>query len=245
MDPESFLDHSAADYHDKILKGWENLYESKRQRLYDRLKTFHNGSLALELGSADGIMTQKILNDFEKLVVVDGSQRFLDQIRQSIPSDRLELRLSLFEEFEPNERFDTIFMTHILEHLSDPVLLLKRAADWLAPEGRILVAVPNADSLHRYVGVALGLLPSRDAFNEQDKLLGHQRVYTPKLMLEHIQKSGMICSHWGGLMLKPLSNRQIEEQWSPELVDAFYKVGDELPQLCSEIYFVAEHGAIL
>lgn len=233
-----FLEKSAAAYHGTILDGWENLYQRKRQKLFLALRPFHVPGQALELGSADGIMTEKILPDFETVTVVDGSERFLEQIRAKIVSKKLRLVHSLFEDFVPERKFTTIFMTHIIEHLDDPVGLLRRAREWLEPGGRILVAVPNAQSLHRYVGVRLGLLPRIDAFNEQDVILGHKRVYTPALLREHIAAAGLSLQKFGGLMVKPLSNRQIEKQWSEELIEAFFAISDDLPELCSEIYVV-------
>ncbi len=47
----------------------------------------------------------------------------------------------------PPPRFDVISFVHVLEHLPDPVRTLRRAADLLAPDGRILMLTPNAGSL--------------------------------------------------------------------------------------------------
>jgi len=47
----------------------------------------------------------------------------------------------------PPPRFDVISFIHVLEHLSDPVGTLRRAARLLAPGGRILILTPNAGSL--------------------------------------------------------------------------------------------------
>jgi len=40
---------------------------------------------------------------------------------------------ALFEESNRVTRFDTIVMDHILEHIAEPVALLNRAGNWLAP----------------------------------------------------------------------------------------------------------------
>lgn len=236
---EEFLQQSAAVYHNSILSGWENLYQLKRQKLFLTLRPHHVPGHGLELGSADGIMTEKLLPDFETLTVVDGSQTFLDQIRARITSPKLKLVHSLFETFQPERKYSTIFMTHIIEHLDDPVGVLRKARGWLAPGGRILIAVPNAKSLHRYIGVKLGMLERTDAFNEQDVALGHKRVYTPEMLRAHVLEAGLTTIKIGGLMVKPLSNRQIEKQWSEDLIEAFFALSEDMPDLCSEIYVVA------
>jgi SAM-dependent methyltransferase len=45
-----------------------------------------------------------------------------------------------------DKKFDVIALWHSLEHLPDPWLVLQKAAEWLAPGGILLVAVPNIES---------------------------------------------------------------------------------------------------
>ncbi len=45
------------------------------------------------------------------------------------------------------ESFDLITMWHALEHVPDPRAVLREARRLLTPEGRLLIAVPNIDSL--------------------------------------------------------------------------------------------------
>jgi len=44
-------------------------------------------------------------------------------------------------------QFDIVIMTHVLEHLHEPLTALRKAADVLVPGGMIYVEVPNLDSL--------------------------------------------------------------------------------------------------
>jgi SAM-dependent methyltransferase len=55
---------------------------------------------------------------------------------------------------QPLERFerepascDRIILWHVLEHLERPLPALERMRPWLSPEGRLVVAVPDLDSL--------------------------------------------------------------------------------------------------
>lgn len=43
--------------------------------------------------------------------------------------------------FQPGS-FDVIFMTHVIEHLTDPVADLQRLSDWLAPDGTFVCELP-------------------------------------------------------------------------------------------------------
>jgi SAM-dependent methyltransferase len=44
-------------------------------------------------------------------------------------------------------RFDIVLLSHVIEHVRDPVAVLARAATFLAPGGRIVIRTPNARSL--------------------------------------------------------------------------------------------------
>ena len=98
-----------------------------------------------------------------------------------------------------------------------------------------MINVPNAHSLHRQLGVKMGLLEKVTDLNAQDKKLGHKRVYTPALLSEHIQQSGLVADRIGGIMLKPLSNRQMND-WDEPMLKALFELGDDFPELSSELY---------
>lgn len=204
---------------------------------YQTLKPFFVGKTCLELGCADGQMTNYLVQDFEQVVAVDGSKVFIEQLEsRNIPN--LSLVYSLFEHYEPTERFDVIMMAHILEHVDHPADLLKRVAPWVKEDGVILVDVPNADSLHRLAGVKMGLLERKDSLNEKDHFLGHRRVYTVELMRQHIEGAGLTLKHWGGHFLKTVSNGQMIKSWTSDMMDAYYELGKEFPDNAAEIYFV-------
>jgi SAM-dependent methyltransferase len=44
-------------------------------------------------------------------------------------------------------RFDVVTAFHVLEHVPDPVAMLRRMLEWLAPGGLLIVEVPNAGGL--------------------------------------------------------------------------------------------------
>ena len=235
---ETDVEKTAQVYTGSIIKGWERLYREKRRRLFELLSHYHVGDRALEMGVGDGESTSHIVDAFPVVEVVDAAESFVGVIRSRFP--RVVVHTSFFEAFDPPHCYGTIFMTHILEHLDDPVAVLHRAFEWLQPGGRVLISVPNARSLHRLVGVKMGLLDSPYSLNEQDRILGHRRVYDRESMNELIARTRFRLIHFTGLMLKPISNRQIEQQWDERMVDAFFQLGFDFPDLCAEIIFVLE-----
>jgi len=202
---------------------------------YQTLKSHLQGPTGLELGPAEGEMTQFLLQDFEELTVVEGSLELLSQI-PNIP--HLTKVHALFEEFAPEQQFNTIIMEHILEHIDDPVALLQRAKQWLAPGGKMLLGVPNGHSIHRLVAVKMGLLAYPCQLNARDEALGHRRVYTQVTFKQHIETAGLNLVESGGVFFKPLSNQQIQEHWTEEMIHGFYELGKDFPENAAEIYAV-------
>jgi SAM-dependent methyltransferase len=43
--------------------------------------------------------------------------------------------------------FDVVTMFHVLEHVPDPVAVVRRTLEWLAPSGLLIIEVPNAGGL--------------------------------------------------------------------------------------------------
>lgn len=200
-----------------------------------QLISLSHGDSCLELGCADGAMTQILEQHFSRLVAVDGSQDYVQQTQARV-SPQTRVIHSLFETLVLDEQFDVIILSHVLEHVADPVALLTLAQKWLKPGGVILVVVPNALSLHRQAAVYMGLLPHPEALNETDKRVGHRRVYRPETLHRDIEAAGLKVGRNGGIFLKILSNAQLEQQWTPEMIEAYYRLGFDYPELCAEIY---------
>src|SRR5262249_5026143 len=145
---------------------------------------------------------------------------------------------ALFEDFAPPRRFDDIVMARALEHLDDPVGLLRTMRAWLEPGGRLHLVVPNAQSLHRRLGVHMGMLDRPGGLGGRDHKYGPRRVYDDDLLRCHVREAGWRVEQLTGVFLKPLSNAQMTA-FAPELLDALFEVGRELPRYCAELYAVA------
>ena len=197
---------------------------------------FRSGS-CLEMGPAEGLGTELLVKHFTDLTCVDGAQSFCEALRARYPN--IAVKQSLFEEFEPGRMFDNIVLGHVLEHVEDPRALLTSAREWLTPTGRVLAAVPNARSIHRQMAVEMGLLKHEHELNATDVHHGHRRVYDPESYRQDFLAAGLKIEVFGGYWVKPMSNKQIDEQWTPEMLHAAMVVGERYPDTAAEIYVVA------
>lgn len=204
-------------------------------RLVQRL--FPHPVEVLEMGPAEGVMTGKLRRIAKRLSVVDGSEQFCRGIQKQFPD--VNTRCALFEEVSFEDRFDLIVMGHVLEHVDDPVAILRRAKRWLTPGGSIFSAVPNARSIHRQAAVIMGLLKYEDQLNEMDRHHGHRRVMNPESFRAIFHDADLQIDVFGGYWLKPIANGQIEQTWTPDMLDAFMLLGERYPDIAGELYIVA------
>jgi 2-polyprenyl-3-methyl-5-hydroxy-6-metoxy-1,4-benzoquinol methylase len=200
------------------------------------------GDTILELGPAEGVMTELLAGTGKKLTLVEGSSLFCDDLRRRFP--HATTVNALFEEFRSDEQFDNIILGHVLEHVEDAVDILSRAKQWLKPAtGRLFAAVPNARSLHRQAAVIMGILPEEGTLNEMDYHHGHRRVFNPESFRNTFRRAGLRIEIFGGYWMKPVSNAQIEASWTPEMVEGFMVLGERYPDIAGEIYVVASRAA--
>jgi SAM-dependent methyltransferase len=68
-----------------------------------------------------------------------------------------------------------VVLLDVLEHLSDPVLALRQAANTLTDAGKIIFTVPAFPFL----------------FSDWDERLGHFRRYTPAMLRGHVAEAGL------------------------------------------------------
>ena len=194
----------------------------------------------LELGPAEGVMTEHLAKLGQPMTLVDGAERFCADLKQRFP--KANVVHTLFEDWHPKERFDNVVLGHVMEHVADSVPILKRVRDWLSDDGRVLAAVPNARSLHRQAAVMMGLLEHEEQLNDTDRHHGHRRVYNPESFRRDFIAAGLEVEHFGGYWMKPVSNAQIEKSWTPQMLAAFMRLGERYPDIAGEIYVIARRA---
>jgi len=202
---------------------------------YLQFKPYFKGETCLELGPATGYMTCHLLKNFKEVTAVEGSLSLLDQIPDHPSLVKVH---SLFEEYEPQKKYDTIVMSHVLEHIYDPVTLLRRIKGWLADDGVFIVGVPNARSFHRLAAVEMNLLETVYTLNDRDRAVGHYRVYDMDSLKKDAVSAGYKVEDTGGIFIKFLSNAQIEEFLNEDILDAYFKLSNSFKENSAEIFLV-------
>lgn len=214
--------------------------------MLDTFRPWLNGVSALELGCFEGQFTQRLCEFYPDVTVVEASERCVQAARAV--TEHVEFIHGTFETVELERKYDTIFAIHVLEHLDDPIGVLRRCREWLEPDGRMFLAVPNAHAASRQIACGMGLVPYPTAVTPAESDHGHRRTYDRETLVDHALMAGLEVVAHGGIMFKPLANFQIDKALrfgvigKPYLA-ACYELGKEYPRLCASVFAVCGRGA--
>lgn len=207
---------------------------------------FRTGTL-LELGSFKGEFTRRFLDHFDEITCVEASVEAIEDARRKL-GDRVQFVHSMFETATLPRRYDNIVLTHVLEHLDDPVRVLKRVNDeWLAEGGRFFLVCPNANAPSRQIAVKMGLITHNAAVTPAEAAHGHRCTYSLDTLERDAVAAGLKVVHRSGIFFKALANFQWDRLLqtdiiSKEYLDGCYELGQHYPDLCSSIFLMCEKG---
>jgi SAM-dependent methyltransferase len=95
----------------------------------------------LHVGSGSGGRFLRLMRQGWQVAAVDVNAELMARWRRS-PAPVMTFGEGISAaSFDPGS-FDVIFMTHVIEHLTDPVADLRRLNDWLAPDGTLVCELP-------------------------------------------------------------------------------------------------------
>ncbi len=241
---------SRSEYHSEY-----NAYLAK-YKVKSCLENIRGDSL-LDLACGDGLMTEIFSRKISRVVGVDASGTHLEKAKKRTPD--VDFYESLIEELTIEEKFDSVTMLDLLEHVVDPIEVLKKAASFLKPDGVLIVHVPNSDAINRRLAVLMGTLESCDELTPFDlEIAGHRRSYNLENLCKEVSDAGLKVVSTGGIFYKILSTAQMDwflknglwqnggfgwgrvnaeqKDWKDEFCRASYELGKTQPNDCNIIY---------
>lgn len=241
MTTKTELDKIALEYHsndilnDKFIEDECQFYTYNW--VFDHISQSDN---ILELGYGEGNFTKELVRRNFIPTVIDGSEVLLKTAKEKF-QDNIKIVHELFEDYTSVEKFDVIIATHVLEHVDNPILLLNKLKENLNKNGKLIIIVPNAHSIHRKLSVLMGLQPKLDSLSKRDILVGHQRVYNFETLEEHIKAAGLNVISKNGFFLKILPNSMMTG-FNLDLIKALNQISTDIDiDLLANIGIVASN----
>ncbi|MDD2702125.1 MAG: class I SAM-dependent methyltransferase [Sideroxydans sp.] len=241
---KAMLEKYAADYITSDDSSQQRLMRQLEIRVFSQ---HMNRGRALELGCEIGYMSELLSPLVGQLDIVDASERFLERTRaRGLPN--AAFHCSLFEEYQSPQPYDSVFASHVLEHLLDVQQVLQMVKRVLKPSGLLFVAVPNARAQSRQLARHMGLIDSLYDLTPNDLRGGHRRVYDRVTLNRELESAGFEIIAQGGIFFKPFADFQMDKLidsgilGEPQL-EGLYRMGHEYPDMCADVYAIARPKA--
>ena len=109
---------------------------------------------------------------------------------------------SSLNQIDENQKYDVIFLFHVLEHIKDPEKLLRSLGRFLSDEGKIIIEVPNADD-------ALLTLYDCESYKNFYYWKCHLFYYTTKTLKDVCLKAGFAVEYVKQIQRYPISNHLV------------------------------------
>lgn len=239
------LDDTKHSHREKYAYGFD--YDVMHPYMIRSFEPFFRGASLLELGSFKGEFTKRFLPYFNDVTCVEASDEALAEAKARL-GNRVNFVHSLFETVALPKRYDNVVLTHVLEHVDDPVRVLRRINDeWLAKDGRLFLVCPNANAPSRQIAVKMGLISHNTAVTAAEAAHGHRCTYSLDTLERDAKAAGLRVVHRSGVFFKALANFQWDRLLqtdiiSKEYLEGCYQLGQQYPDLCSSIFLLCERG---
>lgn len=206
------------------------------------------GGNCLELGSFKGDFTEKLVPHFQDITCVEISSEAILSAKNKLSKQSVKWIEGRFEDINLPTKYDNIILTHVLEHIDDPIRLLEKInKEWLSKDGKLFIVVPNANAPSRQIAVKMGLIPNNTSITPSEKKHGHVITYTLDMLESHAKQGGLDITNRSGIFFKALANFQWDKLLSTDIIskeylDGCYALGHQYPDLCSSIMLVCKKG---
>jgi 2-polyprenyl-3-methyl-5-hydroxy-6-metoxy-1,4-benzoquinol methylase len=170
---------SMAYFHEEILA---RTLERRRQIFSDRadmLAPFvRPGARLIEVGSSIGLFLEQALGRGWNITGVEINQALVERTRRELGANVV---LGFIEHAELPQEIDMAVMWEVLEHLAEPVAVLRKLASVMRTGGRLALTLPNLDGIE---------FTACGSSHEMIEAPGHLNYFTPATIERLLQRTG-------------------------------------------------------
>ena len=192
----------------------ENYFKNEIEIL-KKLLHFEHGMKSLDIGAGLGHQMKALSNTGFETYGLEPSKQFYERaiLKMGINSDRMRLGMIDLVEY-PENHFDFISFSAVLEHLYNPSSSILKAIKWVKPNGIIHIEVPSADHL---IGKVINLFYK---LNRTDYVTNLSPMHAPFHLYEFTLKSFQQHSKKYGYELA-FHEHYVCQTYMPKIADYF------------------------
>lgn len=223
---------------------FEKIVVQYRRRKVLECLSKHKHNSVLEVGCGVDSLVH-YMQDYENFTVVEPSKEFLKKNKDKLNNNKnikfIEGTLEQVESKLKQDKFDFIIVSSLIHEIEDLENFLQTLARIANPETTIHVNVPNSKSLHRLLGLKMGLISDLREKSERNHMFSVKRNFDLDELKNLFLGNAFNVKSSGSYFLKPFSHNQMYSMLKNQIIntqvlDGLYVLTDELRQYGSEIY---------
>jgi 2-polyprenyl-3-methyl-5-hydroxy-6-metoxy-1,4-benzoquinol methylase len=200
-----------------------------------------HGQRILEAGCSTGVMTSMFIDVVKEIDIVEGSEKYLNIVKEQFNGRVKNYYLSLFENFMPAEAYDGVVLANVLHHIEQPVELLRHMSKWIKKDGAIYISAPNMTSFHRELGVEMGLNKTVYETSERNIFFNQFGRFDQERLKSVVQESGLRVAECYGFFFKPFPHEVMNAiNLKQEILDGLFQMGKKYPHLACQLFIKAK-----
>ena len=136
------------------LKEYEEEHRSAHQKLHEQFSledVNFNKKILIDVGCGGGSFLNQYYDEAEEIILIEPDKEFQSLLKKAgrdvFPSISDFIKIT-------SKKADFVILNQVIEHVDDPIGLLRECSDLLADTGYLIVTTPNLDDVLNKVGCA-------------------------------------------------------------------------------------------
>ena len=205
-------------------------------------------SNVLEIGPGYNALSSELFPDASKTLLEPSEKLFVYNKSKFENNQKIEVRAQDIEgyfESSSDTVFDLVVLSGVLHELTNPDMVLTRISSKMRAGGFLFVVTPNNESVHRLLGVQLGLLESNTSLTNTEILMQQHSNYSLESLRGKLHQMNFKVATAKTSFVKPHTHKQMQS-WVDEGVltesnlEQLYQLSDFFEPFNSEIFILAE-----
>ncbi|MBT4191842.1 MAG: class I SAM-dependent methyltransferase [Candidatus Diapherotrites archaeon] len=168
------------------------MYNSREDYFIDFMKLKGNEKI-LDIGCGSGTFTRKIAKQFPKVEItgMDISEKVISFAKKESTKKKLKntkFVISGINKIKTTGQFEVIIISHLIEHLEDPLDALREVKKKLAKNGRLFITTPNYSSLWPLAEKVFDKTIAKDGYSLDDQ---HISRFNTRSIKKIVNKAGL------------------------------------------------------